>query len=204
MTHVAAAALIVDDHEVDVNDLREDLKIENKEYVVSTKHSNLQQLTSPQDQAVLLRARLQSQPPNTDRHDQVQVDQGRDRESQHRKTAHPAVVPKGERPDEEEEISGKPDNQPKPKHPSSTELRDFILHSTSVSLAMWSSGTIGVAPIAPRHLCTPSSAHHHSTRSNQSPSGEPRSTDLSSLRLYTSSKSSTRHTKMPISHGDSS
>ncbi|KAF2999273.1 DNA-directed RNA polymerase I subunit rpa49 [Curvularia kusanoi] len=31
MTHVAAAALIVDDFEVDVNDLREDLKIENKE-----------------------------------------------------------------------------------------------------------------------------------------------------------------------------
>lgn len=37
ITHVAAAALIVDDHEVDVNDLREDLKIENKEYVVLTK-----------------------------------------------------------------------------------------------------------------------------------------------------------------------
>jgi hypothetical protein len=34
MTHVAAAALIVDDFEVDVNDLREDLKIENKEYVM--------------------------------------------------------------------------------------------------------------------------------------------------------------------------
>ena len=33
MTHVAAAALLVDDFEVDVNDLREDLKIENKEYV---------------------------------------------------------------------------------------------------------------------------------------------------------------------------
>lgn len=31
MTHIAAAALIVDDFEVDVNDLREDLKIENKE-----------------------------------------------------------------------------------------------------------------------------------------------------------------------------
>lgn len=35
MTHVAAAALIVDDFEVDVNDLREDLKIENKEYVAA-------------------------------------------------------------------------------------------------------------------------------------------------------------------------
>lgn len=34
ITHVAAAALIVDDLEVDVNDLREDLKIENKEYVL--------------------------------------------------------------------------------------------------------------------------------------------------------------------------
>ncbi|PSN70935.1 DNA-directed RNA polymeras-like protein I 49 kDa polypeptide [Corynespora cassiicola Philippines] len=31
MTHIAAAALIVDGYEVDVNDLREDLKLENKE-----------------------------------------------------------------------------------------------------------------------------------------------------------------------------
>lgn len=31
MTHIAAAALIVDDQAVDVNDLREDLKLENKE-----------------------------------------------------------------------------------------------------------------------------------------------------------------------------
>jgi hypothetical protein len=31
-THIAAAALIVDDNEVDVNDLRDDLKIDNKEY----------------------------------------------------------------------------------------------------------------------------------------------------------------------------
>jgi DNA-directed RNA polymerase I subunit RPA49 len=34
-THIAAAALIVDDNEVDVNDLRDDLKIDNKEYVSS-------------------------------------------------------------------------------------------------------------------------------------------------------------------------
>lgn len=34
VTHIAAAALIVDDHEVDVGDLREDLKLENKEYVL--------------------------------------------------------------------------------------------------------------------------------------------------------------------------
>jgi DNA-directed RNA polymerase I subunit RPA49 len=33
MTHIAAAALIVDEFEVDVNDLRDDLKLENKEYV---------------------------------------------------------------------------------------------------------------------------------------------------------------------------
>jgi DNA-directed RNA polymerase I subunit RPA49 len=33
MTHIAAAALTVDDYEVDVNDLRDDLKLENKEYV---------------------------------------------------------------------------------------------------------------------------------------------------------------------------
>lgn len=33
ITHIAAAALIVDDFEVDVNDLREDLRLENKEYV---------------------------------------------------------------------------------------------------------------------------------------------------------------------------
>lgn len=32
MTHVAAAALIVDNFKVDVNDLRDDLKLENKEY----------------------------------------------------------------------------------------------------------------------------------------------------------------------------
>jgi DNA-directed RNA polymerase I subunit RPA49 len=32
-THIAAAALIVDDNEVDVNDLRDDLKIDNKECV---------------------------------------------------------------------------------------------------------------------------------------------------------------------------
>jgi hypothetical protein len=31
MTHIAAAALIVDDFEVDVNDLRDDLKCDNKE-----------------------------------------------------------------------------------------------------------------------------------------------------------------------------
>jgi DNA-directed RNA polymerase I subunit RPA49 len=33
ITHIAAAALIVDDLEVDVNDLRDDLKVDNKEYV---------------------------------------------------------------------------------------------------------------------------------------------------------------------------
>lgn len=33
MTHICAAALIVDNFEVDVNDLRDDLKLENKEYV---------------------------------------------------------------------------------------------------------------------------------------------------------------------------
>jgi len=33
MTHIAAAALIADDNEVDVNDLRDDLKIDNKAYV---------------------------------------------------------------------------------------------------------------------------------------------------------------------------
>lgn len=38
MTHIAAAALIVDDFEVDVNDLRDDLKIDNKEYVCQLLH----------------------------------------------------------------------------------------------------------------------------------------------------------------------
>jgi hypothetical protein len=159
MTHVAAAALIVDDHEVDVNDLREDLKIENREYVVPAKHSSLQQLTFPQDQAVLLRARLQSQPPNTDRHDQVQVDQGRGREPQHRKAAHPAVVPEGQHPYQEEEINGKQDNHHKLKHRSSTELHDFILHFTSVTIAMWSSGTIGVGLDRPLHAIIRSPPH---------------------------------------------
>lgn len=31
MTHICAAALIVDNNEVDINDLKEDLKLENKE-----------------------------------------------------------------------------------------------------------------------------------------------------------------------------
>lgn len=31
MTHISAAALIVDDYEVDVNDLRDDLRLDNKE-----------------------------------------------------------------------------------------------------------------------------------------------------------------------------
>jgi hypothetical protein len=184
MTHVAAAALIVDDHEVDVNDLREDLKIENREYVVSTKHSSLQQLTFPQDQAVLLRARLQSQPPNTDRHDQVQVDQGRGREPQHRKAAHPAVVPEGQHPNQEEEINGKPDNCPKPKHRSSTELLEFILHFTSVTFAMWSSGTIGVRLDRPLHAIIRSPPHvpyPNTTQSLPRPA-EPRSTHSISLR----------------------
>lgn len=35
LTHVAAAALIVDDQAVDVNDLRDDLRLENKEYVIT-------------------------------------------------------------------------------------------------------------------------------------------------------------------------
>jgi DNA-directed RNA polymerase I subunit RPA49 len=33
MTHICAAALMVDNFEVDVSDLRDDLKLENKEYV---------------------------------------------------------------------------------------------------------------------------------------------------------------------------
>ena len=202
MTHVAAAALIVDDHEVDVNDLREDLKIENKEYVVPAKHSSLQQLTSPQDQAVLQRAWLQSQPTNTDRHDQVQVDQGRGREPQHRKAAHPAVVPEGQCSHQEEEINGDAHKHPKPKHRSSTELHDFILYFTSVTLAMWSSGTIGAGLDRPPHaiIRSPLPTPHTQHVPHQPPFSEPRSTHLSSLRLDTSSRCSTRHTKMPISH----
>jgi len=34
MTHACAAALIVDDFEVDINDLREDFKTGNKEYAI--------------------------------------------------------------------------------------------------------------------------------------------------------------------------
>ncbi|KAF2004530.1 hypothetical protein P154DRAFT_519398 [Amniculicola lignicola CBS 123094] len=41
MTHIAAAALIIDDFEVDVNDLRDDLKLENKEYVHPHPHFHL-------------------------------------------------------------------------------------------------------------------------------------------------------------------
>jgi DNA-directed RNA polymerase I subunit RPA49 len=39
ITHIAAAALIVDDFEVDVNDLRDDLKVDNKEYVQSCRET---------------------------------------------------------------------------------------------------------------------------------------------------------------------
>jgi DNA-directed RNA polymerase I subunit RPA49 len=33
ITHACAAALVVDDNEVDVNDLRDDFKVDNKQYV---------------------------------------------------------------------------------------------------------------------------------------------------------------------------
>jgi hypothetical protein len=53
MTHIAAAALIVDDFEVDVNDLRDDLKLENKEYVVPPKLPLVANANATQDQAIL-------------------------------------------------------------------------------------------------------------------------------------------------------
>jgi hypothetical protein len=49
MTHACAAALIVDDFEVDVNDLREDFKIENKQYVLSDRGHDVAPLTRKQD-----------------------------------------------------------------------------------------------------------------------------------------------------------
>jgi DNA-directed RNA polymerase I subunit RPA49 len=52
-THIAAAALIVDDNEVDVNDLRDDLKIDNKECVLSSNIIVHQKLTSNQDPSIL-------------------------------------------------------------------------------------------------------------------------------------------------------
>lgn len=39
LTHICAAALLVDGFEVDVNDLRNDLKLENKECVPSLLHT---------------------------------------------------------------------------------------------------------------------------------------------------------------------
>jgi DNA-directed RNA polymerase I subunit RPA49 len=66
MTHIAAAALIVDDFEVDVNDLRDDLKLENKEYVDSGLVYGTYANTA-QDQAILCRARLQTHSTNTGR-----------------------------------------------------------------------------------------------------------------------------------------
>ena len=36
MTHICALALIIDNYEVDVYDVREDLKLENKEYALRT------------------------------------------------------------------------------------------------------------------------------------------------------------------------
>jgi hypothetical protein len=52
-THIAAAALIVDDNEVDVNDLRDDLKINNKEWVLSSNNVIHHKLTSKQNPSIL-------------------------------------------------------------------------------------------------------------------------------------------------------
>jgi DNA-directed RNA polymerase I subunit RPA49 len=52
MTHICAAALLVDNLEVDMNDLREDLKLELKEYVHPTPPC-LNQLTNIQNQTIL-------------------------------------------------------------------------------------------------------------------------------------------------------
>lgn len=141
MTHVAAAALIVDDFEVDVNDLREDLKIENKEYVVFPPHSDLRELTPSQDQTVLSRARLQSRPTYTDGHDQVQVDKGRGQQPQYRKVAATAGIPKGEYSFQEEKMNAIQRYKRQSRHRYSTELRIAIdIHV--FEFPMWSSGTI--------------------------------------------------------------
>jgi hypothetical protein len=101
MTHVAAAALIVDDFEVDVNDLREDLKIENKECVACPVY--MATLTV-QGAAVLPRAGLQGGPPDRGRPDQVQAHQGREQQPPHCEAAAATDVPADERAREEEEI----------------------------------------------------------------------------------------------------
>jgi len=96
MTHIAAAALTVDDYEVDVNDLREDLKLENKEYVpqglLDITHAN-----AIQDQAILRRTRMQAQRTNPNRSHTHEAHQSRNRQPLHREAKAPIVIPQSRR-----------------------------------------------------------------------------------------------------------
>ena len=97
MTHIAAAALTVDDYEVDVNDLREDLKLENKEYVPPKKTLDLTHANATQNQAILRRTRMQAQRPNPNRPHTHEAYQGRKRQPLHRQAQVAIVIPQGRR-----------------------------------------------------------------------------------------------------------
>lgn len=96
MTHIAAAALTVDDYEVDVNDLREDLKLENKEYVPQ-EPLDLTHANATQDQAILRRTRMQAQRPNPNRSHTHEAHQSRNRQPLHREAKAPTVIPQSRR-----------------------------------------------------------------------------------------------------------
>jgi hypothetical protein len=97
MTHIAAAALTVDDYEVDVNDLRDDLKLENKEYVMQELISCLMLTNATQNQTILRRAWMQSQRTNTSRTDTPEAHKGRSRQSLHRQAEAPIELPQDRR-----------------------------------------------------------------------------------------------------------
>jgi DNA-directed RNA polymerase I subunit RPA49 len=130
MTHVAAAALIVDDFEVDVNDLREDLKLENKEYVSRPWQFAVPLTNSLQSQAVLRGAGMQAHSAHTNRSHQVEAHKGREREPLRRKTQAAIDVPQGRRSAGTEEALAGPviDDHGSPQLEFWSTASAFILH----------------------------------------------------------------------------
>jgi hypothetical protein len=79
ITHACAAALIVDDNEVDVNDLRDDFKVDNKQYV-HTAGMDAWVLTKIQNASILRRTGLQSDCANSNRPHEIEALQARSSE----------------------------------------------------------------------------------------------------------------------------
>jgi hypothetical protein len=93
ITHACAAALIVDDNEVDVNDLRDDFKVDNKEYAHHSKFLSMDANTE-QNASIFRRAGLQSDCAITNRPHQVEALQARSSEPLGSKTEASIEVPK--------------------------------------------------------------------------------------------------------------